>query len=110
MNVSPNFLRNGLVGYVTVIAGYLWGRVMNHHHSPRAIRRAQWFVELTSALTEAEKLLMLMEADGGHPDEAARLRQRVEAVRADLGILNRVVLAESRIVSSEWPATEAGGC
>ncbi len=80
---------------------------MRQHVTPRSLERAQWFSDLTTALIEAEKLLMILEADGGFPAETARLRQRVEAVRSELGLLNRVVVTEGRIVSSVWPSAEA---
>lgn len=82
---------------------------MRQHLTRRALERAQWFSDLTKALTEAEKLLMLMEADGGFPAEAARLRQRIETVRTELGLLNRAIPTEGRIVGGEWPSAKASG-
>jgi hypothetical protein len=81
---------------------------MQQHLTRRALERAQWFSDLTRALTEAEKLLKLMEADGGFPLETARLRQRVETVRIELDLLNRAIPTQGRIVNGEWPSAKAG--
>ena len=76
---------------------------MRRHLTPRALKRAQWFKDLTTALAEAEKLLAILEADGGFPAETARLRARVQNVRAELELLNRVMLGEGRVVGKSWP-------
>ena len=81
---------------------------MRRHLTPRALERAQWFADLKTALTEAEKLLAILERDGGFPTETKRLRQRIEAIQTELALLNRVVLGEGRIVSNEWPVAKAG--
>lgn len=77
--------------------------LMHRHLSPRAIERAIWFADITTALGEAEKLLALLERDGGHPEETGRLRQRIQIVRSELNLLNRVILGEGRIVQGSWP-------
>lgn len=82
---------------------------MHRHLTPRALQRAQWFKDLTAALAEAEKLLGILEADGGFPVEAARLRIRVQNVRSELELLNRVMRGEGRVVGSAWPAAKANG-
>lgn len=83
---------------------------MRRHITPRALERAQWFSDLNNALGEAEKLLSLMEQDGGFLAETMRLRLRVEGIRTELDQLNRVLLGEGRILSSEWPAAMGSGC
>ena len=80
---------------------------MHRHVTPRSLRRAQWFNDLTIALNEAEKLLAILELDGGFPAETARLSARVQAVRSELELLNRVALGEGRIVGPAWPAPRA---
>lgn len=80
---------------------------MHRHLTPRALKRAQWFSDLTLALVEAEKLLAILELDGGFPAETVRLRVRVQAVRSELALLNRVALGEGRIVGPAWPAARA---
>jgi hypothetical protein len=82
---------------------------MHRHRTPRALQRSQWFQDLTTALAEAEKLLAMLEADGGFPGETARLRVRVQAVRSELELLNRVALGEGRVVGPGWPEAKAGG-
>ena len=77
---------------------------MRRHLTPRALQRAQWFSDLSTALREAERLLLLLESHGGFPIETVRLRLRVEAVRSELDVLNRVMLPEGRIVGPSWPA------
>lgn len=81
---------------------------MHRKLSPRALKRAQWISDLASALVEAEKLLMMMEAGGGFPQETARLRLRVEAARTELALLDRASLCGRRVVGGEWPSTIAG--
>ncbi len=76
---------------------------MRRHLTPRALKRAKWFKDLSAALAEAEKLLAILEADGGFPAETARLKVRVHNVRAELELLNRVMLGEGRVVGKSWP-------
>lgn len=76
---------------------------MQRHLTPRALKRAIWFTELTAALAEAEKLLAILEVDGGFPVETARLKVRVQNVRSELELLNRVMLGEGRVVGTSWP-------
>ena len=80
---------------------------MHRHLTPRALNRALWFQDLTAALGEAETLLAMLEADGGFPAETVRLKARVQAVRSELELLNRVVLGEGRVVGPGWPAAKA---
>jgi hypothetical protein len=76
---------------------------MHRHLTPRTLQRAQWFSDLTHALAEAEKLLTMLEADGGFPAETARLRLRVQTVQSEIELLNRVALGEGRVVGGSWP-------
>jgi hypothetical protein len=80
---------------------------MQRHVSPRALKRAQWLGDLTFALAEAEKLLTMLESGAVFPDETVRLRQRVQAVRSELDLLNRVILGEGRVVGPAWPGSES---
>ena len=82
---------------------------MHRHHTQRAIVRSQWFTDITTALRETEALLAMLEADGGHPEESARLRLRVETVRSELELLNRVTLGEGRVLGEAWPIAAAAG-
>ena len=83
--------------------------LMQRHLSPRAIERAIWFADITAALGEAEKLLALLERDGGYPEETGQLRQRIQIVRSELNLLNRVILSEGRIVPGSWPESPRAG-
>lgn len=76
--------------------------------TPRALERAQWYSDLIIALGEAEKLLVILELDGGFAAETAKLRKRVETLRAEVTQLNRVVLGEGRILPGDWPAVGNG--
>lgn len=82
---------------------------MQRHLTPRALGRAQWFSDLLTALGEAERLLALLNADGGYPDEAIRLKRRIEVVTSELELLNRVARGEGRVVSSSWPEPMQAG-
>ena len=84
---------------MTVIAG----RIMQRRLTPRSLGRAQWFSELLVTLNEAERLLALLEADGGFPDDTIRLRQRIQAVSSELELLDRVARGEGRVIGSGWP-------
>ena len=81
--------------------------IMHRHLTPRSLERAQWFADLTNALGEADTLLAILERDGSFPAEAARLRLRIEAIRLELSLLNRVASGEGRIVTGDWPAAKA---
>lgn len=76
---------------------------MKRHVSPRAIDRARWFSELSTALDEGERLLAELIAERISPADTERLRLRLIELRQELLRLNRVSLAEGRIVSSAWP-------
>ena len=82
--------------------------LMHRHLTPRSLERAEWYSNLTSALGEADKLLQLLERDKSFAAETGRLRLRIEALRAEVAQLNRVVSGEGRIVTSDWPAAKAG--
>ena len=79
------------------------GRIMQRRITPRSLGRAQWFADLLVALNEAERLLALLETDGSFPDEATRLRRRIQLVSSELELLDRVARGEGRVVSSCWP-------
>ncbi len=76
---------------------------MNRHLNSRAIIRARWFAELSAALDEGERVLSELIAEGVSPADTERLRLRLIELRAELKRLNRVNLAEGRIVGSAWP-------
>ncbi|HET9336787.1 MAG TPA: hypothetical protein VFO12_10335 [Sphingomicrobium sp.] len=77
--------------------------------TPRSLERAQWYSDLIIALGEAEKLLVILERDGGFAVETAKLRKRVETLRIEVTQLNRVILGEGRILPGDWPAVGKGG-
>jgi len=83
------------------------GRIMQRRITPRSLGRAQWFSDLLTALNEAERLLALLEASNGFPDETARLRQRIQILSAELELLDRVARSEGRVISSSWPEPAA---
>ena len=73
----------------------------------RSLDRARWYGDLTAALREAERLLLLVEADGGFSAESVRLRLRVAAVRSELELLNRLVQSQDRILGILWSQTSS---
>ena len=79
------------------------GRIMQRRITPRSLGRAQWFSDLLVALREAERLLGLLETDGGFPDETIRLKRRIQSVSSELELLDRVARGEGRVVSNSWP-------
>ena len=76
---------------------------MYRHLTPRALVRAQWLSDLNRALEDADLLLNMLASDGGFPDETAKLRLRVQTVRSEIELLNRVVAGEGRVVGRIWP-------
>jgi len=76
---------------------------MKRHLSARAIDRARWFAELSTALDQAQHLLSQLAAEGASPSETEPLRRRLLVIRAELERLNRVSLTENRIVGTVWP-------
>ena len=83
------------------------GIAMQRRLTPRALGRTQWYNDLLAALTEAERLLALLEADGGFPEETMRLRRRIQTVAAELELLNRIARGEGRVVGGSWPEPPA---
>ena len=79
------------------------GRVMQRRITPRSMGRSQWFSDLLVALNEAERLLSLLETDGSFPDEAIRLRRRIQMVSSELELLDRVARGEGRVIGGCWP-------
>jgi hypothetical protein len=79
------------------------GRIMQRRITPRSLGRAQWFSDLFVALNEAERLLDLLDADGGFPDETNGLRRRIQLVSSELEQLDRVARGEGRVLGSCWP-------
>ena len=82
------------------------GRIMQRRITPRSLGRAQWFSDLFVALNEAERLLALLDSDGSFPDEAMRLRRRIQLVSSELEQLDRVARGEGRVIGSCWPEPE----
>jgi hypothetical protein len=76
---------------------------MNRHLTTRAIERARWFAELSTALDDGERLLAELIAEKVSPTDAERLRLRLIELRAEVERLNRVDLTHGRIVGSAWP-------
>jgi len=76
---------------------------MKRHVSPRAIDRARWFSELSTALDEGERLLAELIAEQVNPADSERLRLRLIELRQELMRLNRVGLTGDRVVGSIWP-------
>ena len=79
------------------------GRIMQRRITPRSLNRAQWFSDLLIALNEAERLLTLLEASEGFPDETIRLKHRIRTLSSELELLDGVARGEGRVVSSSWP-------
>lgn len=75
---------------------------MTENVHARSLVRARWYGDLTAALRDAERLLLLLEADGSFPAEAGRLRFRIATVRSELEQLNRLVQSQDRIVGIPW--------
>ena len=79
------------------------GRIMQRRITPRSLGRAQWFSDLLVALNEAERLLELLDADGSFPDQAIKLRCRIQLLSSELKALDRVARGEGRVIGSCWP-------
>jgi len=75
---------------------------MHKNVTPSSLKRAQWINDLTAALIEAEKLLAMLEG-GEFSGEAAQLQSRIQTVRSELDLLNRVMFGEARVMGSTWP-------
>ena len=83
---------------------------MKRHLTARAVNRARWFAELSAALDQGQRVLAELAGEGADPVEVDRLRRRLIDLRAELDRLNRVDLAEDRIVGTTWPgATKRTG-
>ena len=89
---------------MTIIAG----RIMQRRIAPRSLDRAQWFSDLLIALNEAERLLELLEANEGFPDETIQLKRRIRAASSELESLDQVARAEGRVIGSCWPEPMPG--
>jgi len=76
---------------------------MDRHVSSRAMVRARWFAELSTALDDGQLLLSQLIAEGFRTSDTERLRLRLIELRAELQRLNRVSLADNRIVGGAWP-------
>ena len=83
---------------------------MRRHLSQRSLKRAEWFADLANALREAERLLALLDADGGYPGERARLRLRIQELRSEVERLNRVWQTQGRVVGGAWPEDPPARC
>lgn len=76
---------------------------MQRRLTPRALQRAQWYSDLTAALGEADKLLWLLDRDAAFPAETSSLRRRIQALRSELALLDRVASGKDRILGPVWP-------
>lgn len=81
----------------------LWAIKMDRHLTTRAIERARWFSELSTALDDGERLLAELIAEKISPGDTERLRLRLIELRIELQRINRVSLTDGRIVGSTWP-------
>jgi hypothetical protein len=79
---------------------------MNRHLTIRAIERARWFSDLSTALDEGERLLAELIVEKVSPPDTERLRLRLIELRAELERVNRVRLTDRRIVGSAWPGRD----
>lgn len=82
---------------------------MQRRLTPRALQRAQWYSDLTAALGEADKLLWLLDCDAAFPAETSSLRRRIQALRSELALLDRVASGEDRILGPGWPTMPSVG-
>lgn len=76
---------------------------MQQQPGPRTLIRTNWISNLTVALGDAERLLATLEADGEYPAETLRLRHRVETVRSEVELLNRMMGCGDRVMRTPWP-------
>ena len=81
---------------------------MNRHLTTRAIERARWFSELSTALDDGERLLAELIAEKISPGDTERLRLRLIEVRIERSGLT-VSLTDDRIVGSTWPDRRNSG-
>lgn len=80
---------------------------MLRHLTPRAVNRARWFDDLSTAIDEGERVLAELIAARISPGETEALRQRLILLRSELARLHRISLTEERVVGSTWPAEAA---
>ena len=63
--------------------------------------RPDWITDLSVALTDAERLLSLLEADGRYPTETIQLRRRVETVRSEMELLVPMARSGERVIRTD---------
>ena len=76
--------------------------MQQQRHSASLIR-TNWISNLAVALSDAERLLATLEADGEFPMKTLRLRHRVETVRSEVELLNRMLHHGDRVMRTPWP-------
>ena len=76
---------------------------MQQQRNSGSLIRTNWISNLTVALSDAERLLATLEADGEYPTETVRLRHRVETVRSEVELLNRMLGHGDRVMRTPWP-------
>ena len=76
---------------------------MHQQPGPRTLIRMNWISELIVALGDAERLLAMLEAHGEYPGETLRLRFRVETVRSEVELLDRMLKRGDRVMRTPWP-------
>ena len=70
---------------------------------PRTLIRPSWIKDLSAALSDAEKLLSTLEANGQYPVETVQLRIRIEKIRSEMELLDGAIRCGDRVVRSAWP-------
>ena len=69
----------------------------------RSLIRPSWIKDLAAALSDAERMLAALEADGRFPAETIQLRIRVDTIRSEMELLDRVTRNGDRVVRAPWP-------
>lgn len=74
-----------------------------------SLERARWLSELSLALLEAQQLMSRLEEQCLASAETRSVGLKIQALHAELECMNRIVLAQDRIVGDVWPLIETAG-
>jgi hypothetical protein len=74
-----------------------------------SLERARWLSELSLALLAAQQLISKIEEQCLASAETRNVGMKIRALHAELECMNRIVLAEDRIVGDAWPLIEPAG-
>ena len=74
-----------------------------------AASRAEWFARLAGAIDEAQEIAWQLRTEESASKEARRLYGRLEAARAELESIRRLVTPQQPLPDPDWVATLGWG-